>query len=74
MNDFAGYGYCGECGKECEVYGEVISWDYSPTHCAPKGGTHYEGIDFNSRCHDAIAYVNEGLTVEFDNDDCESDY
>ena len=69
MNDFAGYGYCGECGKaEAEIYAQVISWDYAGTHCTHgRPGVHYEGTDFLSRCCDAPAYTNEELTIEFDN-------
>ena len=66
-----GNGYCEECEKECEVYVQAISWDYT----APNGrnAIHHEGSEFLSVCHDAHVYTSETLMVEFDNDDCVGD-
>lgn len=75
MNNTVGEGYCGECGEVCEVYAEVISWDYAGTHCNfGKSGTHYAGTEYASKCCDATAYTNEELTVEFDGSNDNRDY
>ena len=65
-----GEGQCGECGQECEVIAHEIAWDYAGTHCTHGlPGTHYEGTDYLSDCCEEKVFSDEGLKVEFDEDD-----
>ena len=69
---FCGYGYCEECGKECKVKAEVVSWDYNPP--AGRNAVHIDGTDYLSECCDGHVYTDEDLGTEFEPEDMEEIY